>query len=99
MIRLTETQLQACLPRVPDVQIWTAVLNEAMERFDIARSRARVAAFLAQVAHESCDCRNLVENLNYSAGRLTAVWPRRFPTRRDAEPYAHQPERLANFVY
>lgn len=95
---LTEDQLLACLPRVPDVEIWTAALNEAMTRFDITTIE-RIAAFLAQVGHESGDCRRLVESLDYSPGRLTAVWPRRFPTLQHAAPYAHQPERLANLVY
>lgn len=39
------------------------------------------------------------ENLNYSAARLQAVWPKRFPTEKDAAPFAHNPEALANKVY
>lgn len=97
-ILLTEAQLQACMPRCPSVPVWVAVLNEAMNRFDI-NSGDRVAAFLAQVAHESGDCRRLEESLNYSAKRLVVVWPRRFKTLAAAEPYAGQPERLANLVY
>jgi putative chitinase len=41
----------------------------------------------------------LEENLNYSAERLVAVWPSRFPTKAAAEPYARQPDKLANKVY
>jgi putative chitinase len=95
---LLETTLVAIMPRVPNVAVWTAALNEAMTRFHIT-SRERIAAFLAQVAHESNECRSLVENLSYSAPRLTAVWPRRFPTIESAKPFAHNPERLANYVY
>lgn len=69
-----------------------------MERFGI-ESPQRMAAFLAQVAHESSETRRLTENLNYRAERLVAVWPRRFPTVKAAEPYAHNPEKLANRVY
>jgi putative chitinase len=94
----TEAQLVACLPRVPALAVWHAALTEAMERFQIT-TPARCAAFLAQVGHESNDCRTLVEDLSYSAGRLAAVWPKRFPTIASAEPYARQPEKLANLVY
>jgi putative chitinase len=86
------------MPRCPDAVLWATALNAAMERFDID-TPARVAAFLAQIAHESNDCRNVIENLNYSAKRLVVVWPRRFPTLESALPYAGQPERLANLVY
>lgn len=41
----------------------------------------------------------LEENLNYSAKRLTQVWPRRFPTISAASPYAHNPRALANKTY
>lgn len=49
---------------------------------------------------------HLVENLNYSAARLVAVWPHRFYLPPDeggerllASDYEHQPERLANVIY
>jgi putative chitinase len=41
----------------------------------------------------------LEEDLNYSAQRLMAVWPRRFPTLASALPCAHNPQVLANKVY
>jgi len=41
-----------------------------------------------------------VENLNYhSAARLTAIWPRLFPTADDARPFVGNPELLANKIY
>ena len=58
-----------------------------------------VATFLGQVLHESSMLECLEENLNYSAARLTQVWPSRFPTIEDAEPFAKSPIRLANKVY
>ena len=57
------------------------------------------AAFLAQVSVESGELRATSENLDYSAKRLTEVWPQRFPTIASAQPYAHNPEALANHVY
>lgn len=59
----------------------------------------RAAHFLAQFATETGGLRILEENLNYSAERLHAVWPNRFPSITAAAPYAHNPEKLANFVY
>jgi putative chitinase len=59
----------------------------------------RVAHFLAQLYAESGDFQRLVENLNYSAPRLMAVWPRHFPDMDTANRYAHNPEALGNFIY
>lgn len=97
MTPLTEARLALIMPRV-DAAKWTAPLVEAMDRFTIDRSDV-AATFLAHVAHESDECRRVVENLRYSAPRLHAVWPKRFPTLEAATPYAHNPEKLANFVY
>jgi putative chitinase len=95
---LTTAQLTAFLPGLADVDGWTAALNVAMDRFQI-NTPQRGAAFLAQVAHESAEFKRLVENLNYSAARLCAVWPGRFPSPDIAKPYANNPEALANYVY
>lgn len=55
--------------------------------------------FLAQLIHESAGFRFKEENLNYSAKRICAVWPSRFPTIAAAAPYAKNPKALANKVY
>ena len=55
--------------------------------------------FLGQILHESGKLENIEENLNYSAPRLMAVWPKRFPTLEEAEPYAHNPLALTERVY
>lgn len=59
----------------------------------------RVAHFMAQIAHESGGLTRLEERLSYSAERLVAVWPRRFPTMAEATPYARNPAALAEKVY
>jgi len=41
----------------------------------------------------------VTENLNYSAERLTQVWPTRFPDLASAKPYARNARKLANKVY
>ena len=93
---LSADQLARIMPRVE--QKWLAPLNAAMAEFDIT-TWPRQAAFLANVAHESGECRRVEENLSYSAERLRAVWPGRFPSLEAARDYARQPEKLANYVY
>lgn len=55
--------------------------------------------FLANVIHESKEFTRYEENLNYSAKRLTEVWPTRFKTLEEAIPYANNPQKLACKVY
>lgn len=52
-----------------------------------------------QGAHESSRFAKTEENLYYSADRLMQVWPSRFKTRAEANLYAKNPEKLANYVY
>jgi putative chitinase len=54
---------------------------------------------MAQVSLECGAGEEVVENLSYSAGRMTQVWPSRFPTIASAAPYAHNPQDHANKVY
>ncbi|HEY0329963.1 MAG TPA: glycoside hydrolase family 19 protein [Rhodopseudomonas sp.] len=58
-----------------------------------------VAHVMAQISHECGAGHEVVENLNYTAGRMMQVWPSRFPTTASAAPYAHNPKALANKVY
>lgn len=96
-MKVTAQQLKIIMPKCNTDQ-WLNALNQAMTKFEINTS-ARIAAFLAQVAHESSETTILSENLNYSAVRLTQVWPQRFPSVVLAQAYAKNPEKLANFVY
>lgn len=84
----------------PDIDLdgWLAALNQAMAAFQVD-TPARQAAFLAQILQESGELRHLSENLHYSAPRLRQVWPKRFPSDELAAQYAHNPEKLANYVY
>ncbi len=94
---ITGAQLKAFLPRLTDVRTWTRALNAAGRRFAID-TPVRLAAFLAQTAHESAGFALLVENLNYSAEGLVKIWPKRF-TPESAGRYARQPMKIANHVY
>lgn len=87
------TTLIACGVRPGTAARWAEVFeNERLPK-------AGLADFLGQVLHESGKLETLVENLNYSAERLCAVWPRRFPTVAAASSCARNPEALAEKVY
>lgn len=59
----------------------------------------RVSHFMAQLATETGGFTIYLENMNYSARRLTQVWPSHFPTIEAGQPYANNPEKLANYIY
>ena len=95
---ITAQQLLKILPNAgPVAGVFVSALNDAMARYKID-NRLRVAAFLAQVGHESGQLRTLVENLNYSAEGLVRTWPRRFNLL-TATNCARKPEQIANIVY
>lgn len=97
-MQLAKDQLKTIMP-LCDAEQWLMPLNAAMARFEI-NTPTRMAAFLAQLAHESTETTHLTEGLFYSRPeRLCAVWPKRFPTTTAALPYIKNPEKLANFVY
>lgn len=95
---ITQQQLLQILPDAsPIAGVFVSALNDSMARYKID-NRLRVAAFLAQVGHESGQLRTLVENLNYSAEGLVRTWPKRF-TLLTATAAARKPEQIANIVY
>lgn len=98
-IRITSELLRAVRPQTPtDVaEKSAAALQRAFALYGIT-SRLQVAAALATVATE-CGFVPQEENLNYSAERLTQVWPSRFLTLASAAPFARNPQALANRVY
>lgn len=59
----------------------------------------RLQHFMAQIATETGGLRQIEENLSYSAERLRAVWPSRFPNLTTAKLYARNPKKLAAKVY
>lgn len=67
---------------------------------EVERDIEKKAYMLATVRHEvGANMIPIVENMNYTAKRITQVWPSRFPTIASALPYAHNPEKLGNKVY
>lgn len=76
---------------------WSPYLTGACGLYDITTA-PRMAAFLAQVGHESAGFTRTTENLNYSAQGLLATWPSRF-TPELAQQMARKPQQIANHVY
>lgn len=62
-------------------------------------SPARGAHLLGQASHESGGFKLVRENLNYKAKTMLRVWPSRFKTLAEAEPFARNPKALADKVY
>lgn len=95
---VTAEQLVAIMPECSHVvNKYIDPLNEALERFDV-NTPLRVAAFLAQIGHESTRLTRVEENLNYSANGLTRTFPDYF-TLDVAKQFAYKPMAIANKVY
>lgn len=93
----TVDKLAKILPGNPYLDHWHEALSKILPDYDIDTPE-RVAAFLAQTAHESGGYRALKENLNYRAETLCKVWPRYFNAG-NANQYAHNQEAIANRAY
>ena len=97
-MEITQQQLGQCIGNNPYLEHWAEALNKILPDYEI-NTPQRVAAFIAQSAHESGGFTALHENLNYRAVTLRKVFPKYFPTDEMAAQYAQQPERIANRVY
>ena len=94
----TENKLSQIITNNQYVNDWYAALNTLLPDYDI-NTVPRVAAFVAQCAHESGGFKMLKENLNYRAVTLRKIFPKYFPTDALAEQYAGKQELIANKVY
>lgn len=100
-MELTLQQLQQLLPKNPYVKQWHNALSQLLPDYEINTTQ-RVAAFIAQCAHESGNFTALKENLNYKAVTLRKIFPKYFPDDAIAQHYASLPnkqEAIANKVY
>ena len=91
-------QLKEMIPKNPYVDQWFEAIYEILPEYEITTPQ-RVAAFLAQCAHESGGFVFLKENLNYKAASLRRVFPKYFPDDAIAAQYAGKGEMIANRVY
>ena len=116
---LTLSQLKQMIPRNPYAHHWHEALaapqdelggSTLLDDYDINTPK-RIAAFVAQCAHEStgrlpdgtyAPFVALKENLNYKPASLRRTFPKYFPTDELAQQYCSRPNRqeaIANRVY
>ena len=101
MTELTLDQLKQLLPKNPYVEHWHRALAQLLPDYEI-NTPQRIAAFIAQCAHESGGFTALKENLNQRAATLRKIFPKYFPDDAIANDYASRPnkqEAIANKVY
>ena len=91
--------LTVCGVKQATAEKWGPVFADEIKDGTFSKGDADLADFLPEILHESFMLQKLEEDLDYSAPRLVAVWPSRFPTVVDAYPYAHNPCALAEKVY
>ena len=98
----TQDQLQAIIPQNAHVEHWFEALSKILPDYDIS-TPPRVAAFLAQCAHESGGFNAIQENLNYSPATLAKIFGGHFPGGMpEIQQYCSQPnkqEAIANRIY
>lgn len=90
----------------PNRSIFIGYHDAINQAFDYAQINTpqRAALFLANTSHETGGFSVFRENMNYSADRLAAVWPKRFKGS-DGKPNAtakrlgRKPVDIANFLY
>ena len=97
-MNLTLDQLKQIVPKNQYIDYWHRALQQLLPDYDIATPQ-RMAAFLAQCAHESGGFTAIKENLNYRAVTLRKVFPKYFPSDELAQQYANKPQMIANRVY
>jgi putative chitinase len=95
---LTKEQLKQLLPKNPYINQWHNALSQLLPDYEINTAK-RIAAFVAQCAHESGNFVFLTENLNYKAESLLKVFPKYFKDMATAKAYEKKPEKIANKIY
>ncbi|BDV42422.1 hypothetical protein GURASL_13450 [Geotalea uraniireducens] len=104
---ITNKQFRQLFPANKNPEDWADAINTICPQYGINNAR-RLAAFLAQVGHESQEFTRMTENLNYSAQGLADTWPNRYavdPKARPRTPNAlarrleHDPGAIGNNVY
>jgi putative chitinase len=100
-MELTKEQLRQLIPKNPYINQWHNALSQLLPDYEI-NTPQRIAAFIAQCAHESGGFTALKENLNYRAATLRKIFPKYFPNDEIANHYASLPNKqqaIANKVY
>ena len=97
-MELTLDQLKQVIPKNQYASYWHHALAQLLPQYEI-NTPDRIAAFLAQCAHESGGFVFIKENLNYKLQSLRKVFAKYFPTDQLAQQYEKQPQKIANRVY
>jgi putative chitinase len=97
-MNLTLEQLKQMVHGIPYADHWHEALEQLLPDYEINTPK-RIAAFIAQCAHESGGFRFVSENLNYKAESLMKVFPKYFHDRDLAQSCQKQPAKIANIVY
>ena len=97
-MQLTVSQLKEMVPGISYADHWVTALNQLLPDYEINTPK-RVAAFVAQCAHESGGFKFLSENLNYKAESLMKIFPKYFHDMATAKAYEKQPAKIAKKIY
>jgi len=100
-MELTKEQLKQLLPKNPYIDYWYNALSQLLPDYEINTPK-RIAAFMAQCAHESGSFTTLKENLNYKPASLRKLFGKYFSSDELAQEYASKPnkqEAIANRIY
>ena len=101
-MEITQQQLHQILPDNSYIEHWCEALNKILPDYSIDTPQ-RVAAFLAQCAHESGGFHAIQENLNYRPETLMKLFGHHFPGGlAEAQHYCSQPNKqevIANRIY
>ena len=98
---ITLQLLQALCPKTKSsvLEQYVEPLHDVAAYYEMYEHPKRLAAFLAQTAHESGDFNFVKENLNYSAKGLMGTFKKYFPDEATAKQYERNPQKIANRVY
>lgn len=97
---LTLAQLKEIVPGNPHIEHWYEALIQILPDYDIDTPQ-RIAAFLAQCAHESGGFKAIKENLNYRPQTLVTLFKKYFDLE-TATRYCAMPDKqaaIANRIY
>lgn len=94
---LTPEILKQVLQNNPDYKEWFDLLQKFLPEYEV-NTPLRVAAFLANTAHESGNFTILEENLNYRRDRLLALFKKYFNTE-NVDKYVGKKILIASRIY
>lgn len=99
-MELTLEHLKQLLPKNPYIEHWHEALSQLLPDYEI-NTPQRLAAFMAQCAHESGGFTAIKENLNYRPASLVSLFKKYFdlPTATHYCSLPNKQEAIANRIY